>query len=129
MIPALSPTSAVKTYVIVGLAIALALSMAGNAYLVDLYLGERDAKVTAGVERDQVKEVAGACTSSVDAMQKAARQQTAVAVAAIAAAKTAGAPRKAAADAILSTPPSTPGDDCKSAQERADRWLTRRLEQ
>ena len=104
------------------LALLLAISVAGNAFLGHAYLGQRDKATETKVEYRNVAVAATACSDSVDQRKKAADKRHANAAPAIdAAAKQAEAGNKEA-DRILSTPPSVQGDDCKSAQDRVDSW-------
>jgi hypothetical protein len=114
-------------WIIAGLSVALAASMAGNVLQFEAYLGQRDKTVKADAEAGKQREAADACTRGVDSLAKAATAQVAAAAAAAAAAKATAAKRAALADEILAAPASVPGDDCKSAQDRAARWLSRRV--
>lgn len=115
-----------STYAIAGLSIALAASLAGTAAVGNMYLAKRDEVAALTSDLRQVSRAAEACTKSVEGISAAAQAQTKAALAAMAAAKAAADKRDKAADEELATPASVPGDDCKSAQERADRWLLRR---
>lgn len=115
-------------WIIVGLGAGLALSLAGTAFVTDAYLGKRDELTKVEGQRAAISSAADACTQSVDGIRTAAAAQTKVALIATAAAKEKGKKLDAAADEILSTPATVPGDDCKSAQERAAAWLSRRAQ-
>lgn len=103
--------------------VALGLSLAGNAGLSYLLLDARDRATAAESSRDQWKGSAETCSASVDELQKQAARRLKESAAATEAARVKALEGFKAADRILSTPASTPGDDCKSAQDRAAEWL------
>jgi len=104
------------------LSIALAISMAANAGLTYVYLGQRDETTIAQGERDQARGAATACSDATEALRELSDKRTAEnkKLRAAAALKAQGHDQKA--DEILTTPPSDT-DDCKAAQQRATTWL------
>lgn len=104
------------------LSIALAISMAANAGLSYVYLGQRDETTIAQGERDQARGAATACSEATQALQDLADKRAKEAKTARAAAAEAAKDRDQRADDILSTPASST-DDCKAAQHRATTWL------
>ena len=105
-------------------------SLAANAVLGWAYLGQRDETVTAradlrGMEgqRDGARQVASACSDSVEDLRELADRRAREAVAARAAAAGAARDHNQRADQILATPAPVPGDACASAQARVDDWL------
>lgn len=102
---------------------ALAASIAGNLALGSAWLTARDRAATAVVQRDDAREAASICSDATEDLRDLASQRKREAAAAQAAARAAARSRQQLADEILATPPSVPGDDCRSAQERAQRWL------
>lgn len=108
---------------LIGLAIALALSIAGNAWLTHAYIGERDTRVTAENERKQARDAANTCSASVKALRERAEKAEKEGAVARAAAAASAAKSEARADKILSTPDAVPGNDCQSARAVVDDWL------
>lgn len=106
----------------IGLAISLALSLAGNALLGRAYLGQRDKATVAVVETKQVTGAAVACSKGTESLVTQAVKRKAAAAPEIAAAKQQADAGDKRADVILATPPVAPGDDCRSAQARVDTW-------
>ncbi len=104
------------------LAIALAISVAINAALGWAYLGQRDKAVVSVEKTAQATGAAVACSAGVDSLQKKADLRKAAAAPRIEEAKHAAAVDNTKADAILATPATTPGSDCKSASDRVDAW-------
>lgn len=115
------------------LALALLLSILGNAVQGLLYLRQRDAATLARSDADHAGDMtslarasADVCTKSVDALLlvndgiKQERDQARQQAAAVAAG------HKARADKILSTPAAVPGDACASAQARVAELLASR---
>lgn len=108
--------------ILLGLAIALAISLSGNAGLSYLYLDKRDEAVQATGERDQARGAASACSDATEDLRNLADKRAKEAKTARAAAATAAKDRDQKADEIMSTPASDT-DDCKAAQHRVDNWL------
>lgn len=109
---------------------ALVLSIAVNAALGWAYLGQRDQTATARAavttmerERDGARAAASVCSDAVEDLRIVADKRAAEAKAAHAAAAAKAKSHNQKADAILSTPPAVPGDDCRSAQARVADWL------
>lgn len=109
--------------ILIALAIALALSVAGNAAIAWAWLGTRDELASQKVQRQAAESAAEACSKGVEALQARAAAATKAAAVARAAAAASAAAGAARADQILASPPSTPGDDCKSAADQVDQWL------
>jgi hypothetical protein len=103
-------------------AYVLAVSLAANAALTYVYLGERDKTAIAETERDNARGAATACSDATKALRDLADKRDKEAKAARAAAAESAKGRDKRADQILSTPASSP-DDCKAAQDRAAKWL------
>ena len=110
--------------------IALAISVAANAALGWAYLGQRDDTTEARTalrdmegQRDGVRQVASACSDSVDDLRELADKRAREAAPARAAAASVAQGRNQRADQILAAPQSVPGDACASAQARVDEWL------
>lgn len=109
--------------------LALALSLAGNAFLGWAYLGQRDTataarKDTASAvgQRDDARAAANACSdASQDLRDLADKRAREADQARLVAAGTALGHNKRA-DKILGTPAAVPGDDCKSAAARVSTW-------
>lgn len=108
------------------LAGVLALSLLGNAFLSKAYLDVRDERTAAQGERDDARSAASACSDATEALEELAGKRKAEAEKARAAAAVAARGHLAMAQHILSTPATVPGDACKSADERINRWLAER---
>lgn len=108
------------------LGLLLALSVAGNAWLGSTYLGARDERTEAIGQRDQARSAATMCSDATEALQEQATRRQVEGQAAIAAARKAALGHEGRAQQILATPASTPGNDCKSADDRARSWLKSR---
>ena len=108
--------------IVIGLIIALAVSVAGNAGLGYLYLGQRDSTVTTEVTMNQAKGAAETCSKSVDDLKIKSDDRLKAATVARKSAAASAAAGDARADEILSTP-ATSTDDCKAAQDRTSAWL------
>jgi hypothetical protein len=108
------------------LGLLLALSVAGNAWLGSSYLGARDERTEAIGQRDQARGAATMCSDATEALQEAAAKGKQENAAAVAQAAAAGAERERRAQAQLATPATRPGDDCGSAGDRFNNWLTAR---
>lgn len=109
-----------------GLAILLAISMLGNAWLGKVWLGARDDLAVATTERDNARGAATACSDGVEALADVAATRKAEAAAARAKAAQLANKHQAAAQRELATPATVPGNDCQSAADRAQRWLVNR---
>lgn len=112
--------------VLVALAVALGVSLFGNALLTRAYLGVRDERTEAIGERDQARSAASTCSNAVGAMFDRANKLAEEGKAAAEAARAEALKHQTRANAILSRPASTPGNDCKSAEDRAREWLKSR---
>lgn len=113
--------------------IALAISVAANVALGWAYLGQRDDTATAKTalrdmegQRNGVRQVASACSDSVDDLRELADKRARDAAPARAAAASAAQGHNTRADQILAAPAAVPGDVCASAQARVDDWLNGR---
>ncbi|MES2685726.1 MAG: hypothetical protein V4706_02830 [Pseudomonadota bacterium] len=104
-------------------AIILAISLLGNGVLGWAYLTKRDTAVVATTKLETAVEGVNNCNASVDGLGTATEKRAAAAVPARAAAAASATRSNAKADAILSTPPAAPGNDCKSATTRANNWF------
>lgn len=82
----------------------------------------RNSLTAAQLERDQAKAAAQACSDGVARLQEAAKQRDLAAAKERAKAKTKATTLESRAGAILATPATVPGDDCKSASDRLDGW-------
>lgn len=107
-------------------AIVLAISLLANAGMTYVYLGARDDVTAAEKDRDQAKGAAQTCSDSVDQLQLLARDNAAKSRKAIAAAAARATTADQRADEELATPATVPGNDCRSAQDRAGKWLRTR---
>ncbi len=106
---------------IIGL--ALAASVAVNALQARMYLVQRDELTVATKDRDDARSLATACSDATADLRTLADQRAADAKAARQAADAQARGYQQAAQIQLSTPAAVPGDDCRSAQIRAQTWL------
>ncbi|CAN7473619.1 hypothetical protein [Variovorax paradoxus] len=111
------------------LALALAVSVVGNAALGWAWIGAREAVATTALERDNARASASACSDATDDLRTLADKLAADAKRAQAAAHLAAVDHQARAQTILATPAAVPGDACASAQVRIDGWLKGRAGQ
>lgn len=110
-------------YLVAALAIALAISTAGNAWLARLYLASRDQRQAAIASRDQAQAMASSCSKNVAELEKQAKTRADEAKRAQAQAAAAARSHQAGAQQILASPPAVPGDACASAGAAIDAWL------
>lgn len=108
------------------LALALALSLAGNALLAKAWLGARDARQAVALERDSARADASACSAAVESLQKFAMQRLKDATTARKAAEEQARKHAQRADKTLGKAPAVPGDMCASMQVLGDGWLKER---
>lgn len=113
-------------YLLIGLGIALGLSLLGNAALTHRYLATRDELTRTKGERDEARADASACSDATDDLRRLADQRAKESAPVVAAAGAAAVQREQRAQQILSTPASIPTDDCKSAVVQMDGWLSSR---
>lgn len=113
-------------YLLIGLAIALALSMAGNAALTHFYLGQRDVATQAVSDRDSARAAATACSDATEDLAEQAAKRYAEAQSRREEAETQALLAEGRAQALLQKRPSVAGDDCRSAAVQMDDWLTTR---
>lgn len=104
-------------------AIAVALLLAGAAFTSHAWLAARDEVAALTVQRDQAISTAAQCSESVAKLQSLAAKRAKDGRPAIAAAASQAMASEQRADQILAAPASTPGDDCKSAQDQVSSWL------
>lgn len=105
---------------------AIAVLTASSAAMGWAWLGARDRVAELTGQRDQANSAARMCSESVINLQRLAAKRLREGQPAIAAAAKTAQAADQRADQILATPPSTPGDDCKSAQDQVDSWLASR---
>lgn len=116
-------TGAAAPQMVLGLVVALALSLAGHALTLKLWLGARSAADAATERAGQATSAAQLCSASVDALQIAAADRAKANAPLVKAAQDAARAAQAAADALRRRPPPVPGDDCASARIAVDDWL------
>lgn len=114
---------------ITAIAVALAISLAGNAGLGWAWLQARDAVTDLRGQRDQARGDASACSDATDDLRDLADKRAAAARKDQAAAAAKARAHQALAQTILATPPAVPGDVCASAQARVDAWARERAGQ
>ena len=104
-------------------AIAVALLLASSSVTTWRWLGGRDEVARLEVLHASAVETAGRCSKSVENLQRTAADRAKAARPVIAKAAAAAVVADQRADQILASAPSTPGDDCKSAQDQVYTWL------
>lgn len=109
----------------VALVIIIAL-VASNIVLFRWWQGAKEDLTRVETSRDSWIETADKCSKSVAALEDVAKQNALKHADAVASAASAAFVRGQRAQKILRTPPSTPGNDCKSADDRARAWLKER---
>lgn len=102
--------------------ILLAISIALNALTSWGYLHQRDKATEAEQSAATARAAADQCSQGVERLQALADQRVREAEEARRQAARQAAELNAQADAELVAPPAVPGDACKSAQARIDRW-------
>lgn len=102
--------------------ILLAISIALNALTGWAYLGQRDRATEAEQSAATARAAADQCSQGVERLQALADERAREAEAARQQAAQQAAELDARADLELTTPPAVPGDACRSAQARIDRW-------
>lgn len=110
-----------------GLALALVLSLAGNAVLGWAWQDARDAKQAAVRERDDAQALATACSDATDDLRELADKRAKDAAPARTAAKLQSGKLAKRADKTLSTPQA--GTACEGMQALGDEWLRERIPQ
>lgn len=108
------------------LALALAVSLGGNALLVHEYLSERDAAAAARVTADSNLALANQCSDGVQSLKAAADARAAQAEGARDAALKLAQAAQARGLQLVAKPPAVPGNDCASAKAQVDDWLSSR---
>lgn len=104
----------------------LVASVCLNLLLGWAYLGQRDKAVASGVREVQVTATALECSQGTAQLEEQAQARQQAAQPRIDAAADAARRRQEEAIRILSMPPSTPGDACRSADDRVADWWSRR---
>lgn len=108
-------------------AVLLAVSLAGNAWLHSQWTDEQQAHAVTRKKANEATDAADQCSQATERLQILADQRKREADAARAAARKTGLGLEASAQIELATPATAPGDDCRSATERAQRWLQGRV--
>ena len=108
------------------LALALALSVAGNVALGRAWLAARDDLAAAIVQRDTARTDASACSDATADLRELADKRSTEAAPARAAAAIVARTLTKRADITLATAPAVPGDMCASLQALGDDWLQSR---
>ncbi len=114
------------TYALAGLGLALAASLAGNAWLGRQYLSQRDRTVVADERRATALESAKLCSQGVDRLNETIAAQRAQRDAAVEAARQEGVEAGRRAQAERTRRQAVPGDVCASAKAENDEWYRNR---
>lgn len=116
--------------VIIGLAIALAVSLAGNAWLFWTVSDQREEIGAVNADKANITAAAQACSDGVADIQKQSQLQIELAQKQITAARQAATQANRRADRERNRPQAVPGDECASAAVESREWLrSRRGEQ
>lgn len=108
--------------ILTSLAIALALSAAGNVFLGSAYLKQRDSATEAKVETVYITAAAKECSQATETLQAAGKKRAAENAPKAEAAKAEADKHERKADQILAASAAVPGDACKSADALVDAW-------
>ncbi|HEY8357054.1 MAG TPA: hypothetical protein VIL30_06290 [Ramlibacter sp.] len=108
------------------LAIFFGLSVLGNAWQYRTNLGTRTQLVEATGARDQARVAANTCSDATEALRELADKTASAGRKAAAEAAVRARQHQSRAQAILAAPAAVPGDDCRSAQARIERWFSTR---
>ena len=119
-------TLGIKDYALIGLALALGLSLWGNKVQLNQVQAARVDVAVAKVGEQNNLITANMCSDGVAKLKAAQDARAKAAKPAIEASKAAAKTGEAKAQTILATAPSTPGDACKSAEDLARAWVTGR---
>lgn len=126
-------TDSIKGAVIGALLLLLSLALIGDFFLFQGYQAEKSRAdkaetnlATANKATITANAATKACNDSIAGLEKEAEKRGAEGEAARALARQKAAAKEAKAQRELSTPPTVPGDACKSAQDRVDRILRER---
>jgi hypothetical protein len=112
--------------VVIAFLIVLAASVLANLWLYREWRGEHDKLTVAETKLGEANAATKACNDSIAGLEEAARERGRDAEKARAQAQNDRDAAEKRAQRILSKPPSTPGNDCKSARDRAVDWLMER---
>lgn len=112
--------------VILGLAIALLISLCLNAFQLSAYMGQRDKATKAAADRDTAQTAATTCSKATEDLTRTAERQAKAAEAAIEKARREARSANARADAERNRRQAVPGDACASAQVETREWIERR---
>lgn len=111
---------------VIGLGIALAVSVLANITAGKLYLDKRDELATSEERANANMETARACSRGVDKLVTAANDRARDAEQRRKNAETAALLAQGRANELLTKQPAVPGDDCKSAKIQGEDWLAQR---
>lgn len=111
---------------LIAVAIALAVSMAGNVMLGRSYLAERDDATEARASAGQARDAAQQCDDGVRSLQAAAEARARTAETERDAALRRQRAAQATAAELLARAPKNPADLCASAQVQVNEWLSNR---
>lgn len=113
--------------IIVGvLVLAFAGLSASNIFLFNRWQNEKKAAIQAGEKLYEATQDAKQCSDATESLAALAAEQAASSASAVEQAKKTAAAWEARARRQQATPPSVPGDDCKSSAQRLDNWLSER---
>lgn len=104
----------------------LGASVLGNAFLANRWISAREEVATVTQEKEHYSNAALECNASIGELQDQADARAIKALPLLADAKAKAMTLEQRAQATLAAPATAPGDDCKSAQGRADAWLQSR---
>lgn len=118
----------IKGAAIGALLLLVACSLLANLFLFSGWQGEKSRADKAAADLVTANGQTEACNKSIAGLEDAAFKRGASAERARETAKRKAADLERQAQTELSTPATTPGNDCKSAQDRVDRILRQRAE-
>lgn len=107
-------------------AVGFLLLSVANVVLFNWWQTERDAATQAGEQLAIATRSAQECSAGVESLVTEAKLKAASAAKSIASARKKAENAERRVRDILSSGPSQPGNDCASAQDRVNQWLTER---
>lgn len=116
----------ISRYLVIGMAVAIAVLTIALGGMTRLYLGARDARIEAVSDRDSARRAASECSDSVDALMELAATRREESKAEVEAAAKRAQVAESTARRIQNAPQKVPGNVCASAQAEVDEELTER---
>ncbi len=116
----------IKLYGLIAVGIAFVLLAGTTVYLYRANEDLEERLAVAGQNLKDARDAADLCSEAVTRMETSAQQSALKFAGELEEARARADAKTTKAQRILRTPPSTPGNDCKSAGDRARAWLLER---